>query len=147
MEEKLPGTRESQRLEDARENLENKYIKSAAYLVAICGVLMHAYLTAVHTMSGSIYYYLIPAMNVIPYLVCLFITASSTRPAMPLCAALMVLSFDLYLFQDYFFSERTYRFQIIESFQILLKIVIIVPVGCLVGYLADRLMHGIIKRV
>ena len=93
----------------------NKYIRITAYLTAICGVLMHAYLTAVHTMSGSIYYYLVPAMNIMPYLICLFVTASSTRAIIPLCAALMVLSFDLYLFQGYFFSGRTYRFQIIED--------------------------------
>lgn len=128
--------------------MENKHLRIAAYLIAICGVLLHAYLTAVHTMSGSIYYYLVPAMNVIPYLICMGITASSTRAIMPLCAALMVLLLDLYLFQDYFFSARTYRFQIIEIFQILLKIVIIVPAGCLVGYLVERLMHGTIgKRI
>src|SRR5512136_695292 len=110
--------------------MNSKYITYAAYLVAIVGVLLHLYLTIYHTMSGSIYFVIVPAMNVIPYLVCIYLARSLKKPVMPLLAAIMVLAMDLYLFQEYFFSTTTYRYLFVETMQILMKTVLIVPAGC-----------------
>jgi len=121
--------------------MNSKYITYAAYLVAIAGVLLHIYLTIHHTMSGSIYFVIVPAMNVIPYLVCIYLARSMKKPVMPLLAAIMVLAMDLYLFQEYFFSMTTYRYLFIETMQILMKTVVIVPAGCFAGFLIDKLMN------
>ena len=121
--------------------MNSKSITYVAYLVAIVGVLLHLYLTIYHTMSGSIYFVIVPAMNVIPYLVCIYLARSMKKPVMPLFAAIMVLAMDLYLFQEYFFSTTTYRYLFIETMQILMKTVVIVPLGCFVGFLIDRLIN------
>jgi hypothetical protein len=63
------------------------------------------------------------------------------KPLMPLLAAIMVLAMDLYLFQDYFFSTTTYRYLFIEMMQILMKTVVIVPFGCLIGYFIHKQMN------
>jgi hypothetical protein len=121
--------------------MNSKYIAYAAYLAAIVGVLLHLYLTIYHTMSGSIYFVIVPAMNVIPYLVCIYLARSMKKPVMPLLAAIMVLAMDLYLFQEYFFSTTTYRYLFIETMQILMKTVVILPAGCFVGFLIDKLIN------
>jgi len=121
--------------------MNSKYIAYAAYLVAVAGILLHLYLTIYHTMSGSIYFIIVPAMNVIPYLVCIYLARSMKKPVMPLCAAILVLAMDLYLFQEYFFSTTTYRYLFIETMQILMKTVVIVPLGCFVGFLIDKALN------
>lgn len=120
--------------------MNGKFITYAAYLAAIVGVLLHLYLTIYHTMSGSIYFVIVPAMNVIPYLVSIYLARTMKKPVMPLLAAIMVLAMDLYLFQEYFFSTTTYRYLFIETMQILMKTVVVVPAGCFVGFLIDKLM-------
>jgi hypothetical protein len=122
--------------------MNSKYITYATCLVAIAGILLHIYLTIYHTMSGSIYFVIVPAMNVIPYLVCIYLARSMKKPVMPLLAAILVLAMDLYLFQEYFFSTTTYRYLFIETMQILMKTIVIVPAGCFAGFLIDK----VIKR-
>lgn len=114
----------------------------AAYLVSSMGILLHVYLTLFHTVKGSIYYLIVPAMNVIPYLACMILIRISARPIILLCAGLVLISLDLYQFSEYFFSTRTYRFLVIESYIIILKTAVILPAGCLIGLLLD----GLIKR-
>ena len=121
--------------------MNSKYITYAAYLAAIVGILLHLYLTIYHTTSGSIYFVIVPAMNVIPYLVCIYLARSMKKPVMPLFAAILVLAMDLYLFQEYFFSTTTYRYLFIEMMQILMKTVVIVPLGCFVGFLIDKAIN------
>jgi hypothetical protein len=121
--------------------MNSRMITYAAYLAAMAGVLLHVYLTLFHTMSGSLYFHIVPAMNVIPYLVCIYLAWSMKKPVMPLLAAIMVLAMDLYLFQDYFFSTTTYRYLFIEMMQILMKTFIIVPFGCLIGYFIHKQLN------
>jgi hypothetical protein len=121
--------------------MNSKSITYVAYLVALVGVLLHLYLTIYHTMSGSIYFVIVPAMNVIPYLVCIYLARTMKKPVMPLLAAIMVLALDLYLFQEYFFSTISYRYLFIETMQILMKTVVIVPLGCFVGFLIDKVIN------
>jgi hypothetical protein len=121
--------------------MNSKSMTYAAYLAAITGILLHIYLTVFHSTGGSLYFYIVPAMNVIPYLICIFLARSLRKPLMPLLAAILVLAVDLYLFQGYFFSTKTYRFMVVEMYQIILKTVVIIPVGCLIGFLIDKSMN------
>jgi hypothetical protein len=121
--------------------MNSKSITYLAYLAAIMGVLLHIYLTVFHTTGGSIYFVMVPAMNVIPYLVCIYLARSMKKPVMPLFAAILLLAMDLYLFQEYFFSTTTYRYLFIETMQILMKTAVIVPMGCFVGFLIDKAMN------
>src|SRR5512135_2327299 len=114
--------------------MNSKSMTYAAYLVALAGILLHIYLTLVHTMGGSAHFYVVPAMNVIPYLACIYLVLIMRKPVMALVAAIILLLLDIYLFREYFFSTRTYRFMFIEMMQILIKTVVIVPLGCLVGF-------------
>ncbi len=120
--------------------MNSKSMTYAACVAALAGILLHIYLTLVHTMGGSAYFYVVPAMNVIPYIVCFFLALITKKPVMALVAAIMLLLMDIYLFQEYFFSTRAYRFMFIEMMQILIKTVVIVPLGCLVGFLIQKAM-------
>ena len=121
--------------------MNSKYMAYAVYLVAIVGVALHIYLTIYHTMSGSIYFIIVPAMNVIPYLICVFLARTAKKPIKPLLATILVLVTDLYMFQDYFFSTTTYRYLFIETMQILMKIVVILPIGYFAGFLIDKIIN------
>ncbi len=82
-------------------------------------------------------------MNMIPYLICIVLLKAVTKPTIPLCAALLVLVFDLYLFKNYFFSTRTYRYQFLETYMLIIKVIVIVPLGCLIGnFLGKAMIRG-----
>jgi len=121
--------------------MNSKYMTYAVYLVAIVGVALHIYLTIYHTMSGSIYFIIVPAMNVIPYLICVFLARTAKKPIEPLLATILVLVTDFYIFQDYFYSTTTYRYLFIETMQILMKIVVIMPIGYFAGFLIDKIIN------
>jgi hypothetical protein len=121
-------------------------MKYAAYLVSTLGIILHLYLTFFHTTAGSINYLIVPAMNLIPYLACMIVLLSSARPILPLCAATILLLFDLYLFSGYIFSTKTYRYLVIESYFIIFKTAVIVPIGCLIGYVIDKVMKPALKN-
>ncbi|HTG80834.1 MAG TPA: hypothetical protein VL949_02760 [Geobacteraceae bacterium] len=119
--------------------MKSKSVRNAAYLVAIIGVLLHAYLIYFHTeRHGSVYGVIVPAMNVVPYLVCIVLARVTTKPVMALCSGLLVLMVDLSIFHDYLFSTRTFRFALIEFYQIMFKTAVVVPLGCFVGSLIDK---------
>jgi hypothetical protein len=92
-------------------------------------------------MSGSAYFYIVPAMNAIPYLVCIYLAWSMNKPIMPLIAAILVLVTDFYLFRGIFSSMTTYRYQFMEMMQILMKTVVIVPLGCLIGSFVHKQLN------
>jgi hypothetical protein len=122
-------------------------MRNTAYVVSALGVALHVYLTCIQPATGSLYYLIVPLMNVIPYLACVIIAWTITRPIMPLCASLIILLLDLYLFQGYLSFERTYRFAVLEVYQILFKTIVILPCGCLIGFMIDKLfIHSAIKR-
>ena len=120
--------------------MKSKSMTTAALIVSIVGIILHIYLTCFHTPSGSFSFLIIPLMNLIPYLICIVLIKTVTKPTIPLCAGLLLLVFDLYLFNDYFFSTKTYRYQLIEAYQIMFKTAVIVPIGCLIGNLLDKVM-------
>lgn len=113
---------------------------TAAFIVSIVGIMLHIYLTFFHTPSGSLYFLVIPLMNIIPYLICIVLIKAVSKPAMPLCAALLLLVYDLYLFKNYFISTRTYRYQFVETYLIMFKTAVILPIGCLIGNVLARVM-------
>ena len=121
--------------------MNSKFMTYAVYLVAIIGVALHIYLTIYHTMSGSIYFIIVPALNVIPYLIGIFLARTAKKPIEPLLATILVLVTDFYIFQDYFFSTTTYRYLFIETMQILMKIVVIMPIGYFAGFLIDKIIN------
>ncbi len=121
--------------------MKSKSMTNAAYLVASLGVLLHLYLTVAHPAGGSIYFNIVPLMNIIPYLICIILARSMKKPLLPLSAGIMVLILDLFLFNEYLFSTRTFRFLTIEIFQITLKTAVVLPLGCFIGYVIDRVMQ------
>ncbi len=128
--------------------MKSDSVRNAACLVAIAGILLHLYLIFVHAASTSVSYYIAPSMNLIPYLLCVVLARTSEKPVMAFCAALLVLVLDLYLFHEYLFAARMYRFVLIEVYQTLFKIVVVLPVGCLAGFLIDKVIgHTPAKRV
>jgi hypothetical protein len=122
--------------------MKSKVMTIAACIASIGGVLLHIYLTSYHTPSGSSSFLVVPLMNTIPYLICLVLIKMVNKPAMPLCAALLLLAFDLYLFKNYFFPTKTYRYQFIEMYQIMFKTAVIVPIGCFIGNVLGKVMMG-----
>ncbi|HLO26550.1 MAG TPA: hypothetical protein VK187_10575 [Geobacteraceae bacterium] len=120
--------------------MKSKSMTTAAFIVSLVGIMLHIYLTFFHTPSGSLYLLVIPLMNIIPYLICVVLIKTVSKPAIPLCAALLLLVFDLYLFKNYFFTTRTYRYQFIEMYHILFKTAVILPIGCLIGNLLGKVM-------
>ncbi len=121
--------------------MNGKLMTYAAYLVAFAGVMLHIYLTLFHTMSGSITFKIVPALHVVPYLICVSLVRLKKKPIMPLCAAILVLLTDLCMFQDYLFSDQTFRYMFIETMQIVMKTVIILPIGYFIGNMVDKLMN------
>ncbi len=121
--------------------MKSKSLTNAAYLAALLGVLLHLYLTIAHPAGGPIYFNIVPLMNIIPYLICIILARSMKRPIMPLSAAIMVLLLDLFLFNEYLFATKTYRFLLVETYQMTLKTVVILPLGCFIGYVIDRVMQ------
>lgn len=118
--------------------MKSKGTRISALVVSALGILLHVYLTAFHTMSGALYHYIIPLTNFIPYLLCLVLVKLAARPIIPLCAAIILLLIDLYLFRGYLLTSGTYRFDIIELAFIVLKLVVALPVGCLIGFLIAK---------
>ena len=121
--------------------MKSKSMTNAAYLAALLGVLLHLYLTVAYPAGGSVYFNIVPVMNIIPYLICIFLARSMKKPIMPLTAGIIVLVLDLFLFNEYLFSTKTYRFLLIEIYQIMLKTAVILPLGCFVGYVIDRFLQ------
>ena len=118
--------------------MNSKSMTFAAILVASCGVLLHLYLTFFHSMAGDIYYHIVPLMNMTPYLICIVLTKVTKRPIMPLCAGLLVLLIDFYIFYEYLIGVKTYRHLLIESYQVFLKTAAVLPIGCFIGFLIDK---------
>ncbi|WP_041245454.1 hypothetical protein [Geotalea uraniireducens] len=121
--------------------MKSKSMTTAALIVSIVGITLHIYLTCFHTPSGSFYFLIVPLMNMIPYLICIVLIKTVPKPTIPLCAGLLLLIFDLYLFESYLFSTKTYRYQFVEVYQIMFKAAVIVPIGCLIGNLLDKVIR------
>jgi hypothetical protein len=121
--------------------MNGKLMTYAAYLAAFAGVMLHIYLTLFHTMSGSIAFKIVPALHVVPYLICVSLVRLKKKPIMPLCAAILVLLTDLCMFQDYLISDQTFRYMFIETMQIVMKTVIILPIGYFIGNMVDKFMN------
>lgn len=120
--------------------MNSKSMTIAALTVSIVGIALHIYLTCFHTPSGSFSSLIVPLMNMIPYLICIVLIKTVTKPTIPLCSALLLLMVDLYLFKDYFFSTKTYRYQIFETYLLIIKVAVIVPIGCLIGNVLGKAM-------
>ncbi|HTP66578.1 MAG TPA: hypothetical protein VMJ66_14395 [Geobacteraceae bacterium] len=121
--------------------MKSRSMINAAYLTALLGVLLHLYLTVANPAGGSAYFNIVPVMNIIPYIICIFLARSMKKPIMPLSAAIMVLLLDLFLFNEYLFATKSYRFLLVEIYQIMLKTAVILPLGCFIGYLIDRFVQ------
>ncbi len=121
--------------------MKGKAIRNAAYLVSALGVVLHVYLTLIHPATGSVYNLIVPSMNVIPYLACILVACTTKKPIMPLCAGLIILLIDIYQFHEWLLRTRTYRFILIEIYQVIIKTAVIVPIGCFIGFMLDKLIN------
>jgi hypothetical protein len=121
--------------------MKGKAMRIAAYLASALGVVLHVYLTIVDPLAGSLYDIIVPFMDAIPYLVCIIIARSIAKPIMPLCAGLILFMTDIYLFHDYLAATRIHRFVVVEFYQTVFKTVVMVPAGCFIGFLIDKLMR------
>ncbi len=120
--------------------MKSKSMATAALIVSLAGIVLHIYLTCFHAPSGSFSFLIVPLANMIPYLICIVLLKAVTKPTIPLCAALLLLVFDLYLFKNYFFSAKTYRYQFLETYMLIIKVIVVVPLGCLIGNFLGKAM-------
>ena len=97
--------------------MKHKFIRSAAYLVAILGIILHLYLTSIQQTTGITYVLIATVMNIIPYVICILLTKGTAKPVMPLCAGFMILIMDFYMFNGYLTGNRTHRFVLIEIYK------------------------------
>ncbi len=93
----------------------------------------------------NFYMVCVVAFNIVPYAICL-ILAKSMRPLMALCAAVLLLIVDVWLYNDIIavpgFSLRTFVYSaVITMYAPLWKMALVLPAGWLVGLMIDKRLH------
>lgn len=86
--------------------MNNESIKKVTYLVLSLGVILNVYLAVSHAMESTFNFIIIPALNVLPYLICLIISMKARRSIMALCAGLSILVTDILLFNNFIINQR-----------------------------------------
>jgi len=87
-------------------------------------------------------------VNFLPYVFCLVIDRIMNRSVMAACSSILLLTVDLWLFRDiidsHSFSGVPIIFYdiVVPRLSPLLKLVIILPSGCLAGFLVEKYCHG-----
>lgn len=90
----------------------------------------------------SLYIVCALAFNIVPYLVCLILVRMQ-RPAMALCASVLLLIVDVWLYKDLVafqgFSLHNFFYSaVVTMYAPLWKIALVVPAGCLLGLLIGK---------
>jgi len=116
------------------------------YLVVAAGIIIFIAALAERIDRLSFFGVCAIAFNIVPYVICLILLKTTHRPAMALCASTLLLIVDVWLYKDVIdydsltVQEFVYE-TIVARYSPLLKIVFVVPVGCLVGFVIDKRLH------
>ncbi len=113
------------------------------YLVVAVGMLMYVAALIERIDRLHPYMFVVVACNILPYLVCLFLVRTVQRPLAPLCASILLLIADLWLFKDIIvykgFSFDTFVYSLVITMRApLWKMALVLPAGCIVGLLIDK---------
>ena len=118
--------------------MKNESVDKATYVVLSLGVLLHVYLAVSHSMESTFNFIIIPAMNILPYLICLIILMMAKKSIMALCAGLSILVTDIFLFNNFIFNQMAVGYAIIGIFTPLWKVGLSLPIGCFIGLMIDK---------
>ena len=121
-------------------------VRNMTYLVVAAGIVMFIAALAERVDRLSFYLVCTVAFNIVPYIICLILVKTTNRPVMALCASMLLLIVDVWLYKDIIdyegltIHEFVYA-TIVTRYSPLLKIVFVVPVGCLIGFVIDNRLH------
>ncbi len=118
-------------------------VRKTTYLVAAVGTIMYVAALIERIDRLHPYMFWVVGFNILPYLVCLFLVRTVQRPLAPLCASILLLTVDLWLFKDIIafkgFSLDTFVYSaVITMYAPLWKMALVVPAGCIVGLMIDK---------
>ncbi len=120
-------------------------VRKMTYFVAAVGILI--YLAALVERIDRLHPYVfwVVLFNIVPYLVCLFLVRIVQRPITALCASILLLIADVWLYRGIIafhgFSIDTFVYSAITTmYAPLWKMAIVIPVGCLVGLMIHKIL-------
>ena len=118
--------------------MKNASIDKATYVVIILGTLLHVYLAVCRSMETSFNVFIIPALNILPYVICLVILKMGKKSITALCAALAVLVTDIFLFNNFIFNPGAMGYNLLGIFTPVWKVALALPIGWIVGLMIDK---------
>ncbi len=118
-------------------------VRKMTYLVVAVGTIMYVAALIERIDRLHPYTFWVVAFNVLPYIVCLFLVRTVQRPLAPLCASVLLLVTDTWLFKNIIafkgFSLDTFVYSaVITMYAPLWKMALVLPVGCIVGLMIDK---------
>ncbi len=118
-------------------------VRKLTYLVAAVGTIMYVAALIERIDRLHPYTFWVMVFNILPYLVCLFLVRTAQRPLAALCASVLLLIVDTWLFKDIIafkgFSLDTFVYStVITMYAPLWKMALVVPAGCIVGLMIDK---------
>ena len=113
-------------------------IDKLTYLVLSLGAALHVYLAASHTIELTFNVMVTLFLSMLPYVMCLVLLTCSNNPLMALCAGLLLLTADLFLFRNFLFDNRGVGYNLIGISTPIWKLVLLVPLGCFIGRMIDN---------
>ncbi len=121
------------------------YVRKATYLVAAVGILMYVAALVERFDRLHPYTFWVVVFNILPYLVCLFLVRIVQRPITALCASILLLVVDVWLYKGIIafhgFSLDTFVYSaVITMYAPLWKMALVIPVGCLVGLMIHKIV-------
>ncbi len=121
------------------------YVRKATYLVAAVGILMYVAALVERFDRLHPYTFWVVVFNILPYLVCLFLVRIVQRPITALCASILLLVVDVWLYKGIIafhgFSLDTFVYPaVITMYAPLWKMALVIPVGCLVGLMIHKIV-------
>jgi hypothetical protein len=113
--------------------MRNGRIDKLTYLVLSLGAALHVYLAAGHTIGLTFNVVVTLFLSMLPYVMCLVLLSCSNNPLMALCAGLLLLAADLFLFRNFIFDSTGAGYNLISIYTPVWKLALLVPLGCFIG--------------
>jgi hypothetical protein len=113
--------------------MRNGRIDKLTYLVLSLGAALHVYLAAGHTIGLTFNVVVTLFLSMLPYVMCLVLLSCSNNPLMALCAGLLLLAVDLFLFRNFIFDSSGAGYNLISIYTPVWKLALLVPLGCFIG--------------
>ncbi len=118
-------------------------VRKVTYLVAAAGIFLYVAALIERIDRLNPYMFLVVAGNILPYLVCLFLVRTVQRPLAPLCATVLLLIADIWLYRGIIayegFTVPGFIYSaVITMYAPLWKMALVLPAGCVVGLMIDK---------